>query len=102
MRSGALHKAANPSAVLDVAGRLAATLKAHAGAAAIDIVLLAHHYSVHGADQAFVEQLAHGGAMWGMPQAAITAMVGAVAKELGRAAGEYAVNAAVFDASTTP
>ena len=98
VRSGALHKAANPSAVLDVAGRLAATLKAHAGAAAIDIVLLAHHYSVHGADQAFVEQLAQSGAMWGMPQAAITAMVGAVAKELGRAAGEFAVNAAVFDA----
>ncbi len=101
LKSGGLRNAANAAEALTMAEKLVQTARKYgAGVAfgAIDAALLVNHYSKYGADQAFFEQLALSGAMYGMPPAAITAMLGAVAKEVVRAAGEYAVNAFIFDA----
>lgn len=118
LRGGALAGAKAPAEALSLAETLFNVSKKYSGSpfAALDIGILVHHYQNHGADQAFYEQLALTGAMHGgsltaalpaasvggvlasaLPPAALIAMLGAIEKEIVRAAGEAAVNAFIFD-----
>lgn len=99
VKAGGTAGAAATGEALGFAERLAAVVAKNPGTAAmgaVDIALLAHHYGVHGADQAFYEQLAVSAVMHGIPPAGMIAIVSGLEKDLVQAAGQAAINALVF------
>lgn len=123
VRRGGIAGAKTPAEALTLAETLFNASKKYSGTAfgALDIGLLVQHYVKNGADKAFFEQLALTGAMHAsvvasalpagsvgaiaassLPPAALIAMLGAIEKEVVRAAGEAAVTAIIFDPINDP